>query len=522
MLPGTKFTPEDILQMVVRRWWLVVPPLAVGLAVGIVVFRQIPERYRSETLIMVVPQRIPDEYVRSTVTVPIEERLSSISDQILSRSRLERIISDLDLYKEARGHGTVMEDVVRGMRNDITVKIEGKEAFRVDYISRDAKTAQAVTERLASLFIEEHLRDRANLAQNTNEFLESQLEDARQRLVEHEKKLEEYRQRYAGQLPTQLQGNLQAISNAQMQLQALDESTNRARERRLLIERQLADAQALPVAVTPTDQVAGSGEGAVPLTTAQQLDLAQARLDAFRLRYTPDHPDVKALERTIRDLKAKLQEEAKNPQMPAVAVVSPAEAARRKRIGDLQAELDVIDHQIASNAAEADRLKKTIAEYQAKVDALPTRESELVQLTRDYATLQETYSSLLQKHEDAKLAANLERRQIGEQFKVLDPASLPQRPYNELKRLGAIGGGAAAGLVIGLGLIALLEYRDTTFKKEEEITRLLGLPVLALIPLMEPESQQRRRRRRHLLVGFASVLFAAATAAAVLFWRVQP
>src|SRR6185295_13755873 len=160
-------------------------------------------------------------------------------------------------------------------------------------------------------------------------FLQSQLEDARRRLLEHEKKLETYRQRYSGQLPTQLPGNLQAIQNAQMQLQALDESSNRAHERRLLLERQLVDAQVAPLAVPTTSSTAGE-QAAAPVSAAQQLDVAQARLNAARQRYTADHPDVKALERMVRDLQAKVAEEARNPAaVPTRASVSPEEAARR-------------------------------------------------------------------------------------------------------------------------------------------------------------------------------------------------
>ena len=151
----------------------------------------------------------------------------------------------------------------------------------------------------------------------------------------------------------------------------------------------------------------------------------------------------------------------------------------------------MIDHQIAANGEEAANLKGTIAGYQAKVDALPARESELVELTRDYTTLQQTYASLLQKQEDSKLAANLERRQIGEQFKVLDPASLPQKPYNQ--RYGSVRSRSAPRPVwsIGLGIVAFLEYRDTSLKVEEHVTRLLSLPVLALIPQMEADGDRR-------------------------------
>jgi polysaccharide chain length determinant protein (PEP-CTERM system associated) len=440
----------------------------------------------------------------------------------LSRSRLERIINDLDLYKSQRAKDLIMEDAVRLMRSEITVTVEGKEAFRVSYDGADPRTAQKVAERLASLFIEENLRDRENLAENTNQFLQSQLEDARRRLLDHEKKLQEYRQRYAGQLPTQLQGNLQAIQNAQLQLQSLDESNNRSRERRLLIERQLADAQTLPIPISPAESVTTPSDPALSMTTAQQLDAAQTRLKLLKMHYTADHPDVRTLERTITDLQAKLQEEAKTPATPPTKPVTPAEIARQKRVRDLRAELEVIDHQLASNEAEASRLKATAGSYQAKVDALPSRESELVELTRDYSTLQQTYTTLLAKYEDSKVAANLERRQIGEQFKVLDSASLPQRPYNLKKRLTALAGGVAGGIALGLGLVGFLEYRDTTFKREEDVLRVLTLPVLALVPSITTEEERDADRRRHRkwVAALTAVLLVVASATALLVWRI--
>jgi polysaccharide chain length determinant protein (PEP-CTERM system associated) len=517
VLPGRKYTPNDIARLLFRQAWLVLPLAVIGLAVGMFLFRHLPKQYRSETLIMLVPQRVPDAYVKSTVTAKVEDRLASISDQIMSRSRLERVVTDFDLYPKERATG-IMEDVVQRMRRDIDVTLEGKkESFRVSYVSGDPKTAQKVTERLASLYIEENLRDRANLADDTNQFLASQLEDAKRRLLEHEKKLKEYRERYAGQLPTQLQGSLQAIQTAQMQLQAINESSNRARERRLLIERQLADAQALPAAAAASP---ATPENPPVLTAAQQLEAAQSRLELYKQRFTEDHPDMKALHRLIAELQAKADEEAKRPA--SAAPLTTAEVARRKRISDLQAELDVIDHQIASNAAEETRLKKVIATYQADVDAVPARESELVELTRDYGTLQATYASLLEKQEGSKLAANLERRQIGETFKVLDPASLPERPFNQNKRLGALVGGLVGGVVLGLLVVGFLEYRDSSFRTEDELRKLLALPVLALIPQVTSDQERREQHRRMLAARVtAAVVFLIGSAATVVFWRGQ-
>jgi polysaccharide chain length determinant protein (PEP-CTERM system associated) len=517
MLPGRKFTPEEIARILLRRGWLIVILLAAGLSAAPLLSRLEPELYRSETLIMVIPQRVPDAYFKSTITATVEDRLPSISNQILSRSRLERTINDFNLYSEQRAGG-IMEDIVQQMRNDILVQLEGQDSFRVSYVSHDAQTAQKVAARLASLYIEENLRDRENLAEETNLFLESQLDEAKNRLIEYEKKLETYRRQHAGELPSQLESNLQAIRNAQLQLQSVSESINRARERRLLVERQIVDAETFPEPA-PAAVAAPTQE---PVTTQRQLDAVQAQLDLQRLRYTADHPSVRALERTIRDLKAKLEAEAQTPKpVEEKKTVSPAELMRQKRLLDLRAELDVIDHQLASSQAEEGRLKQLVAVYQSKVEVVPTRESELVELTRDYGTLQTAYASLLTKREDSKIAANLERRQIGEQFRILDPASLPERPYNEMRRIGIMASGALAGFVIGLLLIGLGEYRDLSLRQEPDVIRILSLPVLALVPEMRSSRERRSHRMRTVAANLTAGVALLGAVGLIVAWRLH-
>jgi polysaccharide chain length determinant protein (PEP-CTERM system associated) len=497
---------------------MIVLLLAMGISVAPLLSRLQPRLYRSETLIMVIPQRVPDEYVKSTITATVEDRLPSISNQILSRSRLERTINDFNLYSEDRVDG-IMEDIVQRMRKDISVQLEGQDSFRVSYVSHDAQTAQKVTARLASLYIEENLRDRENLAEETNLFLESQLDDAKNRLIEYEKKLEVYRRQHAGELPSQLESNLQAIRNAQSQLQSVSESINRARERRLLIERQIVDAETFP---DPIAAVAIAPPREETPTTARQLEAVQAQLDLQRLRYTADHPNIRALERTIRDLKAKLEEEARAPK-PAEekAPVSPAELMRQKRLLDLRAELQVIDHQLEASQSEEVRLKQLIGVYQSKVEVVPTRESELVELTRDYSTLQAAYASLLTKREDSKIAANLERRQISEQFRILDPASLPERPYNQSLRMGVMASGAIAGLVFGLLLVGFREYRDLTLRQEPDVVRILSLPVLALVPAMQSARERRSQRIRTVAANLTAGVALLGAVGLLAAWQLQ-
>jgi polysaccharide chain length determinant protein (PEP-CTERM system associated) len=524
MLPGKKYSPEDILRLVVRRSWLILLALALGATSAALVSSRLPDRFRSETLIMLIPQRIPDSYVKAAVRATIEDRLNTLQDQILSRSRLEKIITDLDLYRSQR-RSLPMEDVVQRMRdNDIAFKIEGKESFRVSYVSHDALTAQKTTERLASLFIEESIRDRENVAEDTNQFLDTQLEDAKRRLVEHEKKLEEYRTRYGGELPTQVNSNLQAIQNAQVQLQSLAESANNARERRLLFERQLADIEAELGPQTPAVQLTPSDGPALGESTSQQLQRAQARLDAALAQFKPDHPDVRAYQRAVRELQAKLAAERSarpSGDTPAETMkeLPPAERLRQQRIRDFKLQIEDIDRQLAEKQEQEHRLRAVVTDYQSRLDAVPKRESELVELTRDYTTLQASYQSLLVKREEAKLVSNLERRNIGEQFKVLDPAKAPERPFSP-NRLMMNLAGAGGGLALGIFLVALLEYLDSSLKSEDDVVRVLNMRVLALVPLMVSEAERRSKRLRMAVLG-AAVAVLGASGAAFAIWRLR-
>ncbi len=521
-----KYSLDEILRLLVRRRWLVLIPFALGAAAAPLLARYAPERFRSEALILVIPQRVPDSYVKPTVSESVEDRLPSITDQILSRSRLERIIQEMGLYTAERSR-QVMEDVVQSMRNDITTSTVGTRdinSFRVSYVSGNGETARKVTERLASLYIEQNLQDRESQAENTSQFLETQLQEAKQRLLEQEKRLEDYRRSHAGQLPTQLQGNLQAIQNANLQLQALNEATNRAQERRLLIERQIADAQQTvlpPPAPLPITTTAAPESS----TAAQQLALARSRLAALLQRFTPDHPEVVNMERTISELIVRMEGEAPLSAalgiQPAPPPANSAEAAQQKRIQDLQASLVPIDFQLDANRTEQARLRQTISQYQANVDVLPTRESELVELTRDYSTMQTAYENLLTKRQDSAIAANLERRQIGEQFKLLDVASLPAAPYNQVQRLGVMASGAIAGLLVGLLLVGWLERRDSSFRAEEEIVKALNLPVLALIPTMNSDGERQAAARRRWAIDAGGTVVCLTVAAVLVFWRMN-
>jgi polysaccharide chain length determinant protein (PEP-CTERM system associated) len=528
MLPNKSYTPDDILKIAWHRRWVILIPFAV-VTVAVAVFTStLPEKYKSETVILVVPQRVPTEYVRSTVTTRIEDRLLTIQQQIMSRSRLEPIITEYGLYAKLRRE-LPMEEVVERMRDDdVKIAVERGDAFRVSFVNENPQVAQHVVEKLANLFIAENLRDRAVLAEDTNEFLDQQLEEARKKLVEHETALEKYRSEHSGELPTQVNANLQAIQTLQAQLSSLDENVNKEKERRLLIERQIIELENTPPTPVSVAGTATAGPGGMVMNAGdsaeKRLEDARTQLKALELKFTPEHPDIRTAKRVIRDLEVEVKAEQRRAEDIKTGKAKEEDAARTSRataqttaelalqakIRGLKEEMSRLDARLVSLAESEQNVSDKIAGYQGRVDAAPRRESELVELTRDYETLRQGYTGLLGKRQESKIAANLEQHQVGEQFKVLDPPRVPERPFSPNRlRLNAIGG--VGGMAIGFGIVILLEYLDRSLKTAGDVMTVLKLPVLAQVPLMPSDGELRQSRRRRRLVAVAVTLFLVLT-----------
>ena len=532
MLPGRKYTPVDFASMAWRRRWFIVGGLLLGVYGGLVVSSFIRDLYQSEMLIQVVPQRVPDAYVRSTITMRTEERLNALSQQVLSRTALESLIDELQLYPELRARFP-MQDVVEKMRTDVKVEAVAStvrsgsdaDAFYVRFSYPDREMAARVTERLGKLFIDLNAKDRGQLAEATNRFLESQLAETRTQLEEQERRLELFRQRNAGRLPTQLDSNMQAIQSTQLSIQAQVESLARDRDRKLMLERLYNDAElelvsspapAAPLPREPPREPVASGTSPTAgLTTEQQLQAARDGLAALLMRLTPGHPDVVRGKRIIAELEARAAQEAAAPSagLPSAppAPVAPEAAARRERLRQTQAEIDSLGRQIAFKEADEKRQRDTLALYQHRIEEIPGVESEWIALTRDYDTQQAAYKDLLAKSEQSRIAVELERRQIGEQFRVLDPARVPVRPTS-IRRIQVNAIGAAAGVALGLLLGALLEFRDATFRLASDVVEVLKLPVVGMVPYVKTEADRRAQRRRWVLAGMAVTLVVVAGA----------
>jgi polysaccharide chain length determinant protein (PEP-CTERM system associated) len=511
-----------------KRKWLMIGPAFLFTVTAIWVSLALPDRYRSSTLILVVPQRVPENYVRPAVSETIEQRLLSISPQILSESRLERIINELDLYPKQRKTGS-REAVIEGMRSDITVDIIKGDLFRVTYEGDSPYKVMQVTQRLASLFVEENLKDREQLAVGTNQFLEGQVEEARRKLEEHEARAREYRERHAGELPSQMPANLQVLQSASLQLQALEDTLGRDRDRRLDLEHSLNELRVLDAAAKQAAAEKGPAEAepkaaaapadSEPLPTAPitiapgQLQAARRQLAALELRYKPDHPDVIRLKRLIADVSGS----APSTDPNAGESVDPAAASRQLRMRQVSEQLNTLNNEIARKVAEQTRLKQVVTDYRARVESEPARESELIALTRDYDTQRELYRSLLAKKGESGISANLERQQVSQQFKTLDAARLPEQPSAPNRPMINLLA-TAIGLGLGLGLTIVLELRDQSFRTGTEIATVLSIPVLAMVPGIVGRYELRRRNRR-MALSVGVFLMAVAVGAGYYFFR---
>jgi len=533
MLPGKQYAPADYIAMARRWWWVMAASLVIGFYGALVVSSRMPDTYQSEMLIQVIPQRVPPSFVPSAISMRTLDRLTALTEQILSRPVLQPIIEEMALFPEQRAR-LPMQDVVELMRRRIQIEpvidrtARDANSFYVRFEYTDPQTARRVTEHVGALFIDANARDRGDQAQETYDFLDTSLTDARSKLEETEARLERFKQQYAGRLPSQVNTNEQSLRSAETRLQSILDSIVRDRDDKAMLQRQYEEIEAQVVDV-PTQP--GTGRGLEEGTTAERLAAARDALTALQTKLTPEHPDIKSTKGIIAKLEAQLAEEQtraaelrreaeENGETDTLALVGlgAQELARQNRLRDARDQIDRLDRDMARKEEDAVELREQIEALQRRVDEAPSLEAEYFRLTRDYETQRETYQSLLSKAGTAELSTRLEERQIGEQFKILDPARTPVRPQG-VDRLQLNAMGAFGGLGVGLLVAFLLELRDRSFRRPEDIVEVLKLPVIALVPQVLSDADRRRIRARHHAVVVATVV--VCVVAGVGFWTLQ-
>jgi len=520
------------------RWWLLLPLFVCWLAIWGVSWL-LPASYQSEALILVEQQKVPEHYVVSNVTEGLQERLQSMTQQILSRGRLQSTIDRFHLYASRAGLRKFLqsEDPVEQMRRDIKIEVVQAQvgttpgvgtgrpneltAFRISYEAGSPELAQQVNSELTSLFINESWRSQQQLSESTTRFLASQLKEASDKLEEQEQLVRAFKAKHLGDLPSQLQSNVEILSGLQSQLQNVQHAIDSAKQQKLYLESQLQQLQLAQATV-------GGGEtGMTSLESLQKqlLDL-RTRLSDARSRYTEDHPDIVALKRSIVETTAQIKEfESKSSSgertetESAVADKDSAGATLSipsSPLMQIRSQLKANDLEIQNDQRQEERIQAEIAAYQARLNLTPATEQELERISRGYEESKANYNSLLQKQNQSQLATSLEERQQGEQFRILDPPSLPDKtksPNHLFLSLVGLGLGSAVGIV----LIALRELTNARIWKTEDLEGAIPARILVRIPHIDTPWEDRLRGQTRWLEVAAVLAIAVVIVAGNLY-----
>jgi succinoglycan biosynthesis transport protein ExoP len=508
---------QHYLGVVRRRHIHFLIPLFLGWAVVWAASWVLPPRYQSSTLILVEQPTMPKDYVTPNVTDDLQSRLQSITQQILSRTRLLHIIGQFNLYAGPHSHESADEKVDR-MRKDIDIDLVRDTrsnqitAFNVSYSSGDPHMAQQITSELTNLFINENVEVRQQRSEDTTNFLESQLETARKTLSEQEERIREFKGQHVGELPAQVGSNLEILAGLQSQLQAEEDALNTAKQQRVYLEtlvNQYRTLQGSP----KTDGGTTVGLPAID----EELDKLRAQLADLSSRYTDQHPDVRKLKEQIaKTEKMRNQIAADLKSKASVAQTDPTTTPDTAEMKDPSSPMVQLEGQLQANRVEiANRdhavgdLKIKVVDYQARLNQEPVREQQLSDLTRGYEQSKANYDELLKKKNESAMATSMELLQQGERFRVIDPASLPAKP-DFPNRLKFCGIGLGIGLALGAAVAGAFEMMDDRIYDEKELQKLIPVAVISEIPALAAAGDEQSERRR-LWLGWATAVFVSVT-----------
>lgn len=494
-----------------RRRWLFVLPFFVGWAVVWSISWLLPSVYRSSTLILV--QRQSSSLVVNNPAQEIQSRMDSITQQVYSRTTLVQIANSLGLYAEQRASGKLTDDeLVDHMRKNIEIEVVQSSdrvpsSFKIYFTSPSPEVAQQVTSELTNKLINGSLD--ANIADidRQNKVIETSLEDARTKLAAQEDKVRQYKDRHSGEMPSNLQINLQILAGKQSQLQNEQDALNQARQRRAYLESAQTQYNTVAATIKP-------GETPVGLPALEQeLERLKAQLADLSARYTDQHPDVRKLKEqivTTQKMRDQFIEQLKNK--PQTSSETANNSTTSAPLIEVRSQLKANELEIANRQRAIETLQSEINGYQARLSATPIREQELTDLNRDYEQSKAFYDHLLSQKNDAVMARRIAQEQQGDRFTMQDPPSKPTKPDSPNRfKLGCLG--IFAGLAMGLVVAGGAEFLDDRVYDEGVFKQMVPAEVLVEIPALHtPEEEQHQKRWQKLslsgmgLIGIIVVL----------------
>jgi polysaccharide chain length determinant protein (PEP-CTERM system associated) len=444
-------------------------------------------------MVLVVGQKVPSNYVTPVITADFTQRIQTLSQQVMSASRLRPIIQTLGLKPEEEGQ--VMEDI----RSNLTVtpvitsmsaaaatpggkKRPGSDqalpGFNVNYSDSNPKRAQKICNAITDAIVTENLQSRAEAAKDTTDFLDRQVEDAKRSLDEQDSKLASFKNKYMGQLPGDVDNNMKMLMALTTQLDQSTQSLNRAQQDKSYTESLLAQQLAA---------WKSSQSNSNPQTLETQLATLQAQLIQLQSRYTDDHPDVIKTKADIAKVQGRLDEINKQTSSPAAANEK-ASANEPPEIRQMRLQIHQYETVIQQATSDQKRLQGQINIYQSRTNMSPGVEEQYKQLSRDYDNAQAFYRDLLTKKSSADLGKSMENQQQGEQMTVLQTAGAPEKPSFP-NRLFFAAAGLAGGLGIGFLLGVWLEISDRSIRTERDAEAAMDLPLLISVPWLGDDSE---------------------------------
>jgi polysaccharide chain length determinant protein (PEP-CTERM system associated) len=487
-----ELTSADYVVMMRRHWVLILVLTLIGPALAYGVSRFLPDRYKSQTLVLVEPPAVPTTIVPQVDVTNLSQRLASMKSQILSRSRLEPIIRQFGLYQDEINSKS-MDELVAKLQASIDVTpvqpmaetgAKDLPGFYVTVTLDNARSAQGVCTAITSMFIEESLGIQQQHSEQTTQFLSQQLAEAKADLDAQDGKLAAFKAKYIGSLPDDQQTNLNILTGMTSQLDAATQGLVRAQQDKSFAESMLEEQVAAWQA---------SQGGHNPESLEQQLILLQTQLADLQGRYTDDYPDVIKTKADIAALQKKIAENAAS-KAPADPMTAQKGAVEPPEITRSRAQVRAAEQMIAEKTKEQEQIKQQIKLYQGRIQMSPEVEEQYKELTRGYQTAQDSYNDLLKKQEASAMSEDLAKTQQGEYFRVLDPADLPSKPTFPNRPMFALGG-LGGGLALGIGLAFFLEIQDKSLRTERDVEFALRLPVLAMVPAIEPVATKKPHKR---------------------------
>ncbi len=497
-----------------RRMWILLSVLGMTTAAAVLAHR-LPDIYRAETVILVDPQQVPDKYVPTTVTANIADRLTTLQQQVLSPTRLKKLVESEHLHPDAAGKMTE-DDVIKSVQKSITVDVANPGgakmgAFKITYSSRRRNEVARMANLLAQMFIEENQNARVEQTEETRDFIENQLAETKRQLDEKESLLRAIKTRNILDLPEAKPYHLEALANLRGQVQGIQDKIAQDQREKTVLQSVLASGNA-----APTIDVEGDPEAAGETPYRAQIHKLEGKLTELRARYGPSHPEVRKTQDELKRLRARASSEAQNPaawvdQKPAI---QPGAIKRRNPV--IEAQIEKLNEDIQEQEKLLPSLQAKMDFHASKLEKMPVFEQQIAGLQRDYDILKTQYTGLLDKKFAAAMSNALEIHQKGERFVVLDAATTPENPAAPNRVLISLAG-MMGGLLAGIALAAVVEMNDESVRTENEASSIFGKPVLTGIPYIVSVRERRFRRLRATGLFVGTMVGATALGLALSF-----